>query len=72
MIAINLNSKIINAASPDAPISYRLLWRMGFDRALQGGSYFDCLTTAERNGYRAAIDACAETEMPGYAQKMGW
>lgn len=66
MLQINLNSKIVNAAPADLPLPRRLLWRMGFDSFCEKRSYFDMLTTDERQGWRDALAACADCETANY------
>ena len=60
-----MNAEIsTTTVKPEHDIAYRLLWRMGFDAACEGRSFFDMMTTPERAGYRAALAACAEAETP--------
>lgn len=50
----------------------RMLYEYGKD-AYSKGYCLDTLSSAEaRKGWMAALDAQAECNTPGYAQRMGW
>lgn len=68
MLAINLNSKILNPATPEPPVSIRMLRAMGRDAYRFGRPYSEMVTTPEREGWMAALNAEADAQTEMYLE----
>lgn len=53
-------------------LSRRLLRRMGADMYMQGRPLSDCLTSDEKAGWRAALNAEADAETELYLASVNW